>query len=591
MKLSKSIYAGCVTAILLSSMTACNKLDEYNPSGATADAAWSTPQGFVTLVNAAYNEQRNWYGKEDGIFMGESGTDLWYNRETNGYARQLTQYDGLTPLQGNPNRNTWEYLWRGVNLCNAGIGRINEAGFSDANEKNRREGELRFLRAFYYWHIVETWGGVMLRTEETREPELTATRSSVDDFYKLIISDLEFAAANLPTQAFWGNEYSRASNKSALGFLARAYLSRAYYSLAAGNTTEANGFFTKAKDVAKDVINRKGELGVDLWSNPADLWNPANNKRNKEALYTISISTNPGINIEDNANRVFMTFQSPYTGSNRPGLVNSLAYGYDNERRLMPTLSLLNYFDETKDARYAASFQEVWIANAPQNFTWTAADVTRLSKNASITGQVMVSGRDTALLITKKVVPNKDRKPYIVVDRNDMYDARGAIKTGTRDFVTLKKFMDPFRSDPVSKVGTRDIIVMRLAEMYLIAAEAEFQLDNPQGAADMLNVLRTRAALPGKVADMQVTAANVTNGGIDFILEERARELCGEYIRWFDLKRTKYENNGEAFKTFITTRNPNITLVEGFHRLRPIKQEEINALLNGQEFGQNPGYN
>lgn len=595
MKRMNNLYIICLAGLLATGLVACKDLDEYNPSGATADEVWSTPEGFVTAVNGAYSGQRNWYGKEDGIFMAESGTDLWFNREKNTYAQQLTKYVNLTPLQGNPVRATWRELWISINLCNAGINRINEAGFTDMAEKNRREGELRFLRAFYYWHIVETWGGVMLRTQETREPELTAQRSSVSAFYDLIISDLEFAAENLPVQSFWSDEYSRASKKSALGFLARACLSRAYHALEAGNQSEATAYFTRARDVAKDVINRKAELETDLWSNPADLWNPANNKKNKEALYSVSISSNIGLNIEDNPNRVFMTFQTPYTGAQKPGLQYSLTYGFDNERRLMPTLTLLNYFDESMDARYAASFQEVWIANAqqnnaPLNFTWTSDNIARFGKNPALTGRVIVSGTDTALLITKKRITNEPLRPYVVIDRDSIYAANGSIRAGTRDFVTLKKFMDPFRNEPTSRAGTRDVIVMRLAEMYLIAAEAEYQLGNPSEAANMINVLRTRAALPGKVAEMQVTGAAITTGGIDFILEERAREFCGEYTRWFDLKRVKYGNNGEDFANFIKTRNPDITDVKNFHRLRPIRQEELNALLNRDEFGQNPGY-
>lgn len=585
MKTLKLTYIGIASLLLTTS--ACRNLDEYNPSGATADATWSTPEGFITNVNAAYDQQRSWYSKEDGIFMGETGTDLWYNREKNTYAAQLTQYAGLTPLQGNPVRSTWTALWKAINQCNAGIGRIGNAGFVNMVDKNRREGELRFLRAFYYWHIVETWGGVMLRTTETQQPELTAVRSAVPEFYNLIISDLEFAAQNLPLQSVWGNEYSRASKKSALGFLARAYLSRAYYSLSAGNQAEARDFFTKARDTAKDIIARKGELEVDLWANPTQLWDPANNKRNKEAMYIISISTNPSLNIDANPNRVFMTFQTPYTGGLKPGLEYSLSYGYDNERRLMPTRTLLDYFDETKDARYAASFQEAWVANTAANYTWTSAAVTAQGKDASVVGKVITSGRDTALYITKKSIPNKRLLPYVVIDRDSIYSANGTIRGGTRDFVTLKKFMDPFRTAPAVRVGTRDVLVMRFAEMYMIAAEADVQLGDVTDAAAMVNVLRTRAAVAGKVADMQVTPAQMT---LDFILEERAREFCGEYIRWFDIKRIKYGNNGQDFADFIAARNPDITQVKNFHRLRPIRQEELNALLNADEFGQNPGY-
>lgn len=583
MKSVKHILSTSIVLLIITTISSCSKkLDEYNPSNATADATWSTPEGFITAVNAAYSEQRSWYGKEDGFFMSEAGTDLWFNRDKNTYARQLTKYDGLTAADGNPNKAAWKLLWSAINQANAGIDRIDAAGFTDVNEKNKRLGELRFLRAFYYWHVVETYGGVMLRTTETQSPLLTATRSSVDDFYKLIISDLEFAAQNLPVD--WGNEYSRASKKSALGFLARAYLSRAYYATG----SEAQTYFTKARDVATDVINRKAELKVSLWSNYADLFNPAKNKDmgkpNGEALYVVSNSVTPSLNYDDLGNRSFHVFAENYVG--KPGLVQSLQYGYERNRRLMPTLSLLNFYNEAIDSRYDASFQQVWIANAPSNFTWTAALATTYNKDPSVVGKVIKPG-DTAMLITKDVIPDKRTRTYVVYDRNDVYNPDGSIVDGN-NYVALKKFTDPGRSDPSVQAGSKDVIVMRLAEMYLIAAEAELQLNYPAAAATLINVLRTRAAKPGYEADMQVTAADIN---IDFILAERARELAGEYIRWFDVKRIKNGQNGaESFSSYIKRKNPDITKVEDFHRLRPIPIAEVQALQNFSEFGQNPGY-
>jgi starch-binding outer membrane protein, SusD/RagB family len=579
----KHITRPLLAVLVITVVYSCTKkLEEYNPSNATADAAWSTPEGFITAVNAAYSEQRSWYGKEDGIFMGEAGTDLWYNRDRNTYARQLTQYDGLSAADGNPNRAAWILLWKGINQANAAINRVDMANFTNEVEKNKRLAEVRFLRAFYYWHVVETWGGVMLRTTETQTPVLTATRSPVSAFYELIISDLEFAAQHLPVE--WGAEYSRASKKSALGFLARAYLTRAYYSSGA----EAQAFFTKARDVAKDVIDRRTELKISLWANYADLFNPARNKdmgkANGEALYTVSNSVNPGLNYDNDGNRLFHVFTEPYPG--KPGLIQSLAYGFENNRRLMPTLTLLDMYDETKDARYEASFREVWIANNPTTFTWTNATATTYNKDASVVGKTIVLG-DTAMLITKKVIADKRTRKYVVFDRDDVYNTNKTIKTGN-NYVELKKFQDPDRSAPSVAAGSKDVTVMRLAEMYLIAAEAEMQLGNNANAAGYINVLRTRAAKPGQTAAMQITAGDIN---ADFILAERARELAGEGIRWFDVKRMKNGQNGaEAFATYITRLNPDITKVQNFHRLRPIRIEEMQALLNAQEFGQNPGY-
>lgn len=580
----KKSFIACYIIGLAVAMASCKKLDEVNPSGATAEAVWTTPEGMLTLVNAAYSELRNFYGKEDAVLMTEGGTDLWYNANKGNYANQLTRYENFTSASSGTNRNTFKTFYRCLNLANAGIERIHNVTYADPEERNRREGELRFLRAFELWHIVEFWGGVNLRTTETQGAELSAQRSTVDEFYKVIIEDLEFAKEHLPYD--WGQEYSRATKKSAAGFLARAYLTRAYYATGA----DAQTWFSKARDAAKDVIDNAAQYKVKLWDSYPDLWLPANNKKVSggggvlgESLFSISNSTNWLLNYDGNANRMHMWYLTQYSGR-IGGLVQSLEYGNDGQRRLQPTLALLDMYNDNIDARYDGSFQEVWLAN--QNYTWTAGDVATYKKNASIVGETMTAGADTALYITKRSISNESQRPYIVFDRDTMYNPNGTI-AGVNAWPALIKFAYPDRSAPKAQPGYNDIFLMRFAEMYLIAAEAEFRLGNSDKAAEYINVIRTRAAKKAPVdqtAAMQVSASDIT---IDFILDERAREFAGEQIRWFDLKRSLTPDQWTAR---IKTLNPDITAVQPFHRLRPIPQEELDALLNGQEFGQNPGY-
>jgi hypothetical protein len=117
-----------------------------------------------------------------------------------------------------------------------------------------------------------------------------------------------------------------------------------------------------------------------------------------------------------------------------------------------------------------------------------------------------------------------------------------------------------------------------MGEVYLIAAEAEFYLNGATGnAANYINVLRNR------VSAQLVDASDIS---IQFILDERARELCGEYSRWYDLKRT-----GKLTKAYLTEKNPDVGkyFIDGTHGLRPIPQGQMDAISNPDGF-QNPGY-
>ena len=262
----------------------------------------------------------------------------------------------------------------------------------------------------------------------------------------------------------------------------------------------------------------------------------------------------------------------------------------------MPTRSLLDFYDEEKDGRYFGSFQEEWRANVA--YTWTAANATTYRKSPTVVGQQIKVG-DIAMVITKKSIPDAAESllPYVVFDRDEVYLPNGTIRNGN-NFVNLIKYRDPDRLTPAVQPGTKDIIVMRLAEMYLIAAEAEYNLGNAGEAAAMINVLRTRAAKKTPIdytLQMQVAGSQID---MDFILAERARELAGEHLRWFDVKRIKNgqnttggANDNETFSAYIKRMNPDITKVEDYHRLRPIPIAEMQALLNAAEFGQNPGYN
>lgn len=145
----------------------------------------------------------------------------------------------------------------------------------------------------------------------------------------------------------------------------------------------------------------------------------------------------------------------------------------------------------------------------------------------------------------------------------------------------IKKFLDNVydATYPTHDISKRDAIVIRLAEMYLIKAEAELALGSPADALTTINSLRDVRAISGQNNRI---AGPVT---LNTILDERAIEFCGEQQRWFDLKRTKtlvdrvkaYNAQGAAS-------------VKATHMLRPIPQSQFDAIANKDAFKQNDGY-
>ncbi|MES2374154.1 MAG: RagB/SusD family nutrient uptake outer membrane protein [Bacteroidota bacterium] len=531
-------------------LSSCQKkLEEYNPSGLTANTVYSKAIGFETLVDAAYSYSRYWYGKEEGYSLTEMGTDIWTNGSGDVYP-QLSTYNNLQGNNTNALDLEWNNFYAAINLCNTGIAQVSGVADYTNAQKTTREAELRFLRAFYYWHIVETWGGVHFTTKPSDGVITTANRSPVDTFYNQIFADLQYATTNLPTTT---TDYGRATIPVAKAFLARAYLSR--------------GMNAPAIAMANDVIKN---YGFSLLPNYSDLWDVGKLK-NKEVIWAVDYSTN--LTLNDLATSSFPTGHS--RGSNNGHLMFLQVYDQINTgillrdipngrpfNRYMPTLALMNMFNDVDDARFNASFQSTWLANK------------------AATGFVI---GDTAAYCPKGTwtAAQKAAKKYTTYDYSAVYGTNG-VPTQRKFYISLKKFKDSTRTSVAEAQSARDAYVIRLAEMYLIAAEAEVNIGKTDSAAYYVNIVRTRAANPGRVANMQVLPAQMT---IDFILDERARELCGEQLRWFDLKRT-----GKLVER-VKNLNPDAAgFIQSTHALRPIPQSQLDAVTNKTTFTQNQGY-
>lgn len=562
----------CLIGIMVAFSSCSDFLEETNRNSITGDVLYNTPEGYESLVNACYAYSRAWFGKPEGYAFTELGTDCYTGGGADcGRAPFMAFY--TQDLQGNQDLigYMWNTLYNGLNACNTAINRGHSINGLSEDVRNKRLGEVHFLRALYLHLIVETWGGVVLYTDEMTAPVNTAQRSSVEDFYTQIFSDLDDAIALLPSAPVKDN--GRVTQLAAKAFKARMCLYREKYD--------------EAITLAKEVIATPDLGFYDTFQETFSMEN-SEGQTNKEAIWWVDYSEDLALN------GTFAEGETPPlrdNGGNGAPLFSSMSYWMlggcgvwvtpDTAApwvQCMPTIAFLNMFDETIDQRYDGTFRTAWYVNSlTDNYT------VEYGEEYGVPGGLQLG--DTAFVTLKYAVTDAYRqsKHYKIFDRNDVYDAEG--KTiGTRDyFISTFKFQDNTKPTGWEYESKRDMFVLRLSEMYLLLAEAELQTNHINEAVEYMNTLRMKRALPGKEEEMKITASDMN---IDFILDERGRELAGEQQRFFDLTRT-----GKLIER-VKKYNPNAAEnIQYFHILRPIPQDELDAIVNKDEFLQNPGYN
>ncbi len=641
-------------ALLMVAGTSCTDfLEENNRTSNTEDILYSSKGGIDGLVAASYSYLRGWYGKEAALGLSEGGTDTWLTGYDN-RQKVLINYSGITPEVASSTRETmnacfdeyWEMLYTAVNVCNTGIKWVTEANEQvlSASVKEQYLGELKALRAFYYWHLVETWGPVQINREPVSSISSVAYRDSEEDVYAFMMNDVDEAIVHLQ---------SRTAKTGRINLWAAKALRARLLIYKASKFNDAASY-TAAAAQAEEVITGSG---ASFFTNYADCWLGANEDgtNNREVIWHVDYSTELAYNIMPvrlklDANNNQMTWSGMilrnaansiggnaahlmFTGvwnsvpatsailrrtdteANKNITYRSVVYNVGLSyqpyskgfTRFVPSGYLLDVFNRQTDQRYQASFRDVYYV-APQ---FTAAFEGGVPPP---TGYALM--RDTALYLSPETVtPEQVARAatrYVLFSRTDvgnavvypLYETEAAtmptIATstsgvqnykGNRMYIALKKF-DDYTGTVIRDLGSKDAFIFRLSEMYLIAAEGYMMAGQSGPATQKLNDLRTARAIAGQ--DNTLTAseqAQVTARDIDVILDERARELCGEQQRWFDLKRTG--TLLERVRLYNGAAAPNI---QSFHTLRPIPQPQMDAITNKtagpdpEGFWQNTGY-
>lgn len=547
-----------ISAIVVLLMLSCEKVLEENPlSLATADSRFSTPEGIVDGLNGIYPSLRVYYGREESLALTVLGTDTYTNgfggqRNTPEFNAYASDFNGSTRFIN----SLWSGFYRGINSANTIIERVQDVNDLLEGEKNAFEAEARFLRAIIYFHLVRQFGAVHFTLEETQGVELEAFRTPEETIYQDgIIPDLEFAIANLPDVQ---GDHGRPAKAAARGMLARVY-------------STLGEQWAQVESLAEEVI-ADPEYGGQLPADFARLWD-IDNQINDEIVWSIQYTDNLTLNGGGNRSHLLFTPTYQHNPAMNRDLENGRAF-----QRYMPTSYTLELYDRSIDSRFDGSFKTVWFAN----------------REATINGLPVQVG-DTAIYMVTAPVDDaiQASKPYWLLDYNgkftgadDVASSRqtpaGEIGGELRYYPSSKKFVDPTRETINAVEGQRNWPEMRLAEMYLLAAEAEFQQGRTGEAAEHINAVRRRAAWPGMETDMEITAGDVN---MDFILDERARELQSEGHRWYTLKRLGlFETRLPIYNPPAAGFNPDI------HYVRPIPQAIIDAVKNPEDFLQNPGY-
>lgn len=582
-------------------------LEEENWSSQSAEEYYKTAKGYESLITGAYSTLKSVYNTTNYFSLTQLGTDL--GTQNNGtVTNPLNQYTIDYQVDNGTIYNQWKTLYSALKNVNAAIERSvyvktkDEDIFEgiDSEKLSQYVAEAKFLRALYLFEIVKNWGQAPLILNE---PTSSSTESSLDSgeaFYDQILKDLQDVLdSSLPVKQDNVN-FGRASKAAAKHLRALVYLTRGYQTYAHSDD------FKNAYDDAVDVIKNSGHRLLDDYA----MVHRQSNETNDEIIFSINFSSGSGWNNNIQTMYYLFVYREGWTD-----LGFSSIYCNDYAS-VMPTKYAYLLFDWKKDRRSEVTFMSPLNGNAE-----TSIDGRSYGKNwfESTTG-VNVAKGDTVIYFPvpsesqfkvyndeeKLAANNRGRFFYNYPSgsyddaSNDDYYKTGyqSMNTTSRVWLPVWKFKDCntlYDSSGTVKNGTRDMYIFRLAETYLIAAEAAVMNNDNPNALYYINEVRKRAKNNAHESDLSLYTGTVT---LDDVLDERALELFGESPRWNDLQRTgklaervlKYNWDvtnitGGLIQTQLTQNS-----FENKYKWRPIPLTWLNTLSNGKDLGNNPGW-
>ena len=641
----KYILAAGLVCCGLNTFTSCSSVLDEQPRAQFDPTFFNTKAGIEGGLTSLYAHLRYFYGNGYYLNTLETGTDEYtYGQSADGNFKDA-DLSGVGEVKSTSSvaGGAWGTLFANINTC-SGVIENGEAAGMDASLL----AEAYFFRAFDYFILVQTYGGVPLdlgagelkfNTSTTR----TSVRNTVPEVYtKCIFPDLEKAVQNLPDNP----RLTGTATKN----LARLYLSKAYLTYAwwlenpnniptfpecTRDASQAQSYFQKAYDMAKQAIDNPGPY--KLQPTFYDV-NVATNDRNSEIMLYADHDEdekygNGGAGYGWGGGGSPENFAYWMTTWNYTEMIAKGSSGNTISPIQREAVQALGR-PWTRMAPIADNFMEggVWeddvkAIDSRYDATFTLRYHTNWKKSGGADEYVFGANGE-------KVYPNEVYFSWVPESEDSKINYTGADgklgfgeMAGRPDFVVAvnhisrKKFpinwkLGIYRTDNDGGLGSkvnggspRPWNIAKFSEFYLIGAEAAVKLGNQAQAREWVNVLRARAGkqtfnqndnVPVSVdhtAEMlAATPATIT---IDFILDERSREFWGEGYRWFDLVRTqkwaeragtyRIAGSGYTDKDLQTIKRD---IPAGFY-IRPIPQGQLDGMEmtpEEKQAYQNPAY-
>lgn len=569
--MKKILYSVALAACCMGTMTSCSDfLDASNKSNVTAKQSFATKEGLNNLVNNAYQHLQNVYAAPLFTSCFSAGTDM-YADARNKMNEALNTYETLTP-ENTDIKNLYTYLYSGIRAANS-VSYYAQTAQVDEKTKGQLVGEARVLAAYEYYLLVNNFGGVPIMKDFLTTADTGYPKSSSEDVYAYIISELEDVIKKNVLQASTATKGGgRISQETAKAILAKTYLSAAW-------DLNKQEYFSKAATLADEVI-----AGRRLTTPFAKLWKAdGSGDDNEEFLWDVEYDLATANNTTSGGTE-WSGYYCNYLGGNEDN-IKATTSSY------VPTLYALHCFkkgDQRYDATFMKELPDINKGNAAGTGYWTwykngeslvGKPVTRYysawyETDADFEAWKAIDPANRAN--TYRIPMDSQSKESQNMDGRDMeyYDNQQLVYASS----PCKKFDDSKTATTEKNTCYRDIHIITLPEMYLVAAEAYLKAgDNPKALA-RLNEVHQRAGLPALTGTIT----------IDDILDENACENFGNEARWMDLRRTqtlvtrctKYNHEmGDKAAQYI-----------GKKLLRPIPQAAIDANDQLTLADQNPGY-